>query len=98
MATNLAIAALLSVTNTPRTKRRQETDRGIGKVASNPAPTDERIRRIIAKAATSLNLAPSDAERSRARRAGDHAHRPDGNDLRPECRQTVLAIDRGDLR
>jgi hypothetical protein len=32
MATNLAIAALLSVTNTPRTKRRQETDRGIGEV------------------------------------------------------------------
>ena len=122
MATNLAIASLLSVTNTPRTKRRQETDRGIGKVAFNPAPTDERIRRIIAKAATSLNLShramPSGAGHDAQEithiaptgmifvpSVGGVSHSPKEFTSQQDMAnganvllQTVLAIDRGELR
>jgi N-carbamoyl-L-amino-acid hydrolase len=92
------------------------------KVASKPAPTDERIRRIIAKVATSLNLShramPSGAGHDAQEitniaptgmifvpSVGGVSHSPkeltSQHDMANGANvllQTVLAIDRGELR
>jgi len=92
------------------------------KVASEPAPTDERIRRLIAKAATSLNLShramPSGAGHDAQEithiaptgmifvpSVGGISHSPKEFTSQPDMAnganvllQTVLAIDRGELR
>lgn len=92
------------------------------KVASEPAPTDERIRRIIAKAASSLNLThkamPSGAGHDAQEithiaptgmifvpSVGGVSHSPKEFTSQQDMAnganvllQTVLAIDRGELR
>ena len=57
------------------------------KVASEPAPTDERMRGIISKAAKLTRLdSHAHAERRRSRRAGHDPHCADRHDFRAERR------------